>query len=120
MVETGDNTGSVAFGISSTAGLITGAALIMVVVFSGFAMGDVVPLQQSGFALAIAVLLDATIIRIIVVPASMKLLGDWNWYLPSWMGWLPSMSVEGPATQLQPAQPEAIAPTTSSGGASRS
>ena len=93
---TGDNTRSVAYGISTTAGLITGAALIMVAVFSGFAMGDVAPLQQSGFGLAVAIFLDATIIRTIVVPASMKLLGDWNWYLPSWLEWLPRLAPEGP------------------------
>jgi RND superfamily putative drug exporter len=103
--ETHDNTDSVAYGISSTAGLITGAALIMVVVFSGFAMADVPPLQQSGFGLAVAVFLDATVIRIVLVPASMQLLGDWNWYLPSWLRWLPSLTVEGPANyEPQPSE----------------
>jgi RND superfamily putative drug exporter len=94
---TGDNAGSVAYGLSSTAGLITGAALIMVAVFSGFAMGELTELQQMGFGLAVAVLIDATIVRSILVPASMALLGDWNWYLPGWLQWLPSLQVEGVA-----------------------
>ncbi len=94
-LETGDNAGSVAFGLRTTAGMITGAALIMVAVFTGFALGDTVSLQQVGFGLAVAVILDATIIRTILVPASMELLGDWNWYLPSWLGWLPKLDVEG-------------------------
>jgi RND superfamily putative drug exporter len=93
--QTGDNAGSVSFGISSTAGIITGAALIMVAVFSGFAMGDLVELQQSGFGLAIAVILDATIVRTVLVPSSMQLLGRWNWYLPRWLDWLPRLRVEG-------------------------
>ena len=93
--ETGDNTASVAYGVRSTAAVITGAALIMVAVFGGFALGDNASLQQMGFGLAFAILLDATIIRSVVVPASMTLLGDWNWYLPSWLGWLPHLSIEG-------------------------
>jgi RND superfamily putative drug exporter len=75
--------------------LITGAAVIMVAVFSGFAAGRLVSFQQMGFGLAIAVLLDATVVRSILVPASMQLLGDWNWYLPKWLEWLPNVSVEG-------------------------
>jgi RND superfamily putative drug exporter len=93
--QTGDNTESVAFGVRNTAGIITGAAAIMVAVFSGFAMGDLVDLQQSGFGLALAVLLDATLIRTVLVPASMALLGRWNWYLPHWLEWLPDVRVEG-------------------------
>jgi len=92
--ETRDNAASVAFGLRSTAGMITGAALIMVAVFTGFALGDMVSLQQVGFGLAVAVILDATIIRSVLVPASMELLGDWNWYLPSWLGWLPRLQFE--------------------------
>jgi RND superfamily putative drug exporter len=94
-LETRDNAESVAFGLRTTAGMITGAALIMVAVFTGFALGDTVALQQVGFGLAVAVILDATIIRTILVPASMELLGDWNWYLPSWLRWLPKLDVEG-------------------------
>jgi RND superfamily putative drug exporter len=92
--QTHDNTESVAFGIRSTGRLITGAALIMVAVFFGFAVGDLVPLQQMGFGLGIAILLDATIVRMVLVPASMKLLGNWNWYLPKWLEWLPDPRVE--------------------------
>ncbi len=87
--RTGDNAEAVAFGIGSTARLITGAALIMVAVFSGFAVGELVMFQQMGFGLAVALFLDATIIRSVLVPSSMKLLGTWNWYLPRWLGWLP-------------------------------
>ena len=92
--QTHNNTESVAFGIRSTGRLITGAALIMVAVFWGFAAGDLVGLQQMGFGLGIAVLLDATIVRMVLVPASMKLLGKWNWYLPTWLEWLPDLRVE--------------------------
>jgi RND superfamily putative drug exporter len=92
---TGDNDGSIEFGISSTARLITGAALIIIAVFAGFARGDLVMFQQMGFGIAVALLLDATIVRSVLVPASMKLLGRWNWYLPSWLAWLPDVRVEG-------------------------
>jgi RND superfamily putative drug exporter len=95
---TGDNTASVAFGLRSTGRLITGAALIMVVVFAGFATGELVMFQQMGFGLGVAVLIDATIIRSILVPASMKLLGNWNWYLPPVLSWLPRLGLEGPET----------------------
>ncbi|HEX9711712.1 MAG TPA: MMPL family transporter [Actinomycetota bacterium] len=90
-----DNTEAVAFGVRSTAGIITGAALIMVAVFAGFAAGDLVMMQQMGFGLAVAVLIDATIVRTVLVPASMKLLGDRNWYLPRWLEWLPKVHIEG-------------------------
>ena len=92
--QTQNNTESVAYGLRSTAALITGAALIMVAVFSGFASGDMVVNQQAGFGLAVAVLLDATLVRGILVPASMQLLGKRNWYLPSWLGRLPDLRVE--------------------------
>lgn len=92
--KTGDNTEAVAFGVRSTASLITGAALIMVAVFAGFAMGDLVMFQQMGFGLAVAILLDATIVRSFLVPASMRLLGERNWYLPKWLRWLPNIAVE--------------------------
>jgi putative drug exporter of the RND superfamily len=92
---TRDNTESVAFGVRTTSAMITGAALVMVAVFSGFAMGDLVMFQQIGFGLAVAVILDATIVRSVLVPASMRLLGDWNWYLPRWLAWLPEINVEG-------------------------
>ncbi len=95
--QTNDNAESVEFGLSSTGRIITGAALIMVAVFAGFAAGNLIMFQQMGFGLAVAVLLDATIVRSILVPASMKLLGRRNWYLPKFLEWLPSMNVEGPA-----------------------
>ena len=94
--RTGDNPESVAYGLRTTGALITGAAAIMVAVFAGFAAGRLVSFQQMGFGLAAAVLLDATIVRSILVPASMKLLGDRNWYLPSWLEWLPQVNIEGP------------------------
>ena len=93
--QTGDNSGSVMYGLRSTASIITGAALIMVAVFGGFALGPLSMFQQMGFGLAVAVILDATIVRMVLVPASMELLGDKNWYFPSWLEWLPKISIEG-------------------------
>jgi RND superfamily putative drug exporter len=100
-----NNRESVAVGLQSTAKIITGAALIMVAVFSGFASGQLVMFQQVGFGLAVAVILDATIVRSVLVPASMALLGDRNWYLPSWLHWLPDLRIEGapPAPHAAPA-----------------
>jgi uncharacterized membrane protein YdfJ with MMPL/SSD domain len=95
--ETGDTTGAVAWGVSSTARIITGAALIIIVVFIGFAMGDMVMFQQMGFGIAVALLLDATVIRSVVLPSLMVLLGRRNWYLPRWLGWLPRLEPEGRA-----------------------
>ena len=103
----GDTTEAVTFGITSTARLITGAALIIVTVFVGFAMGDLVMFQQMGFGVGVALILDATIVRSVVVPATMVLLGDRNWYLPAWLGWLPHIEVEGVHHELAP---EASAP----------
>jgi RND superfamily putative drug exporter len=93
--RTGDNSDAVFHGVGSTARIITGAALIIVAVFSGFARGDLVMFQQMGFGVAVALLIDATIIRSVVVPASMELLGRRTWYLPAWLTWLPQMRVEG-------------------------
>jgi RND superfamily putative drug exporter len=104
--QTHDNSGSVAFGLRSTAGLITGAALIMVAVFSGFASGQTVANQQVGFGLAVAVLLDATLVRSILVPAAMQLLGHRNWYFPKVLSWLPDVRAEAPET------PEDAEPTS--------
>ncbi|MFN2489370.1 MAG: MMPL family transporter [Actinomycetota bacterium] len=109
--KTGNNTESVAYGLRTTGGLITGAAVIMVAVFAGFAAGELVMLQQMGFGLAVAVFIDATIVRSILVPASMKLLGDRNWYLPRWLQWLPSINVEGaepPRAQEAPKEPSLV------------
>ncbi len=91
---TGSTTDAVIHGVSSTARLITGAALIIVAVFAGFAMGDLVMFQQMGFGVAVALLIDATIIRSVLLPAAMRLLGPWNWYLPSWLEWLPRIQIE--------------------------
>jgi RND superfamily putative drug exporter len=100
---TGDNHEAVAVGLHSTARIITGAALIMVVVFAAFAMGSLVQMQQLGFGLAIAVFLDATLVRSVLVPATMALLGRWNWYRPRWLRWLPDLRVEG--AMVRSAQP---------------
>ena len=96
--QTGDNSASVIYGLKSTASIITGAALIMVAVFGGFALGPLSMFQQMGLGLAVAVILDATIVRMVLVPASMELLGDKNWYFPKWLEWLPNISIEGART----------------------
>jgi RND superfamily putative drug exporter len=100
--ESGSTTDAVTYGVSSTARLITGAALIIVAVFSGFAMGELVMFQQMGFGIAVALLIDATIIRSVLLPAAMHLFGKWNWYLPRWLEWLPRIEVEAahPETPL--------------------
>ena len=92
--QTGNNRESVSFGLRVTAKLITGAAFIMVAVFGGFASGELVAFQQMGFGLGVAVLLDATIVRSVLVPSTMALLGRANWYLPSFLSWLPDLRVE--------------------------
>ena len=86
------NEAAVSLGIRLTAGQITSAAAIMVGVFAAFASSRVLGLQQFGVGLAVAVFIDATVIRVILLPASMKLLGDRNWYLPSWLDWLPKVT----------------------------
>ena len=108
--QTRDNAHAVAYGLRSTAHIITGAAAIMITVFAGFALGDMVALQQMGFGLAVAVFLDATIVRSILVPASMAMLGEWNWYLPSWLAWLPKVNVESPVRPHPMAAPQPQAP----------
>lgn len=86
---------AVARGISVTSGTITSAASIMVVVFSVFVTFKFVFIQQLGLGLAVAVFVDATLIRSVLLPATMTLLGDWNWWLPRWLGWLPHVTIEG-------------------------
>jgi RND superfamily putative drug exporter len=98
-VETGE---AVRQAISSTAGTITSAALVMVGVFSVFATLSFVDLKQLGVGLSAAILIDATIIRGILLPALMKILGKWNWYLPAWLEWLPRV---GPRDEEPPADP---------------
>jgi RND superfamily putative drug exporter len=95
--QTRSTSDAVATGISSTARIITGAALIIIIVFAGFASGQLVMFQQMGFGVAIALLLDATLIRSLVLPAALTLLGDRTWYLPRWLDWLPHVEIE-PAT----------------------
>jgi putative drug exporter of the RND superfamily len=80
--RTGDNTKSVAEGLARTAGVITGAALIMVSVFAAFALAEVITIKSIGVGMAIAIALDATIIRVLLVPATMRLMGRWNWWAP--------------------------------------
>ncbi|WP_182898025.1 MMPL family transporter [Microbispora sp. H10830] len=83
---------AVSFGIRSTAAVVTSAALIMVAVFATFATLSLLTFMQLGIGLAAAVLIDATVVRAVLLPATMKLLGDWNWYLPRWLDWLPRLS----------------------------
>jgi putative drug exporter of the RND superfamily len=91
-----DNDAAVVEGISATARVITSAALIMISVFAAFVLGDDPMIKMFGLGLATAVLIDATIVRIVLVPATMKLLGDWNWWLPGWLDRiLPNLDVEG-------------------------
>ena len=95
--QTGSTRDAVVWGVSSTARIITGAALIIVVVFAGFARGQLVMFQQMGFGVAVALLLDATIIRSVVLPSMLTVLDRRSWYLPSWLEWLPRVEVERPA-----------------------
>jgi RND superfamily putative drug exporter len=85
---------AVAHGIKTTAGVVSSAALVMVGVFSIFATLPIIDMKELGIGLAAAVLIDATIVRAVLLPATMKLLGDWNWYLPNWLGWLPKLDTE--------------------------
>ena len=106
--HTHDNAESVAFGLRNTGAIITGAALIMVAVFASFAAGRMVALQEMGFGLAAAVLIDATIVRSILVPSTMKLLGDRNWYLPRWLRWIPKVEIEGSSGRQQNRETELV------------
>ena len=109
------NEESVSQGIKMTAGQITSAAAIMVGIFGAFALGRQVGMQQMGIGLGVAILIDATVIRSVLLPASMKLLGDRNWYLPKWLDWLPKVTTER-ATPAYPAV-ASIAPTPASASA---
>jgi uncharacterized membrane protein YdfJ with MMPL/SSD domain len=84
---------------------VTSAAIIMVAVFGLFATLSLIQFEQMGFGLAVAVLLDATIVRGVLLPAAMKLLGEWNWYLPTWLAWLPSLAPEGDDGATRPPTP---------------
>ena len=103
---------AVTHGIKTTAGVVTSAALVMVCVFAVFATGSIILLQQLGVGLAAAVLIDATIVRAVLLPASMMLLGDWNWYLPRWLEWLPRLEREEAVEKPKvPTAPPAVEPT---------
>ena len=106
-VDAGESTeDAVAHAIARTAGTITSAALVMVGVFALFATIRLLPIKQLGFGLAVAVFLDATIVRAVLLPAAMKLLGDWNWYLPRSLEWLPSLEPEQAEPPRQPRPPQ--------------
>jgi RND superfamily putative drug exporter len=81
-LATGDNTASVADGLARTAPLISGAAVLMIAVFGAFAFTTIMPIKQLGLGMAVAIALDSTVVRLIIVPSSMRLLGAWNWWLP--------------------------------------
>ncbi len=103
-LATGDNRQSIVRGISSTARVITSAALIMIAVFLGFVLGDDPGTKMFGLGLAIAIFIDATLVRMILVPATMSLLGDANWWLPRWLDHrLPS--IEGAAAPVSSSSP---------------
>jgi RND superfamily putative drug exporter len=103
--ETGDTRDAVTFGVGSTARIITGAALIIVAVFAGFARGQLIQFQQMGFGVGVALLIDATLVRTVLLPSVMSLLGHWNWYLPRWLQWLPQVHIEAqpPTGRPEPA-----------------
>ncbi len=91
-----------AHGIKTTAGVITAAAIVMVFVFLTFATLSMVSLKEMGVGLAVAVLLDATLVRAVLLPAVMTMLGRSNWYLPTWLEWLPRISSAGAPPLPQP------------------
>ena len=95
-------------GIRSTAGVVTSAAVVMVFVFGVFALMPIIDMKEMGIGLAAAVLIDATIVRAVLLPATMKLLGEWNWYLPTWLEWLPTLeherSADLPVIDAEPAR----------------
>ncbi|NJP66793.1 MMPL family transporter [Streptomyces spiramenti] len=112
-LATGDNTGSVARGMADTMPLISGAAVLMVAVFSAFAFTGIIPIQQLGLGMALAIALDATVVRLLIVPASMRLMSRWNW-------WLPGRRHDGPAARAvgphDPADAPQPAPTVTAKG----
>ena len=100
---------AVKHGISSTAGVVTSAAAVMVFVFLVFVTLSFIDLKEMGVGLAVAVLIDATIVRAVLLPASMRILGDWNWYLPSWLEWIPHVHEPEIAPPPKPPEPEPAA-----------
>jgi RND superfamily putative drug exporter len=108
-LATGDNDVSVIRGISSTARVITSAALIMISVFLGFVLGDDPAIKMMGLGLATAIFIDATVVRMVLVPATMKLMGDANWWLPAWLDRiLPTIDIDGAPVTVQLDEPELV------------
>jgi RND superfamily putative drug exporter len=109
---------AVARGIAITSGTVTSAAAIMVAVFAVFVTLQLYVIKQIGLGLAVAVFLDATVIRTVLLPASMRLLGDWNWWLPGFLRWLPHVTIEGESEEGEelPESPPEAAPRGSSAG----
>jgi RND superfamily putative drug exporter len=106
LVDRGQKTeDAVQNGITATAGSVTSAAAVMVAVFAIFATLSMIDMKQMGLGLALAILIDATIVRAVLLPSVMKLLGEWNWYLPRWLEWLPSLSPEGERRERVEAPP---------------
>jgi RND superfamily putative drug exporter len=109
--RTGQTGQAVAHGIKVSAGVVTAAAVVMVFVFLTFATLSMVEFKEVGVGLAVAVLLDATVVRAGLLPATMKLLGHWNWYLPRWLGWLPQISTYTPSPPPARQPPKQPAPS---------
>jgi uncharacterized membrane protein YdfJ with MMPL/SSD domain len=103
--QVGDPRDAVVVGVGSTARIITGAALIIVAVFCGFAAGDLAMFQQMGVGVAVSLLIDATIVRLVLMPATLAILGDRAWWLPRWLGWLPRLTIEPPRATASPPRP---------------
>jgi RND superfamily putative drug exporter len=113
--RTGDNAKAVADGLAATGRVISAAAAIMVCVFGAFVLGELRDLKLLGFGLASAILIDATVVRLVLVPAVMELMGKWNWYLPKWLGWLPVLRVDAEAAAPGP-RARRMAPQAGGGG----
>jgi len=109
--RTHDPRTSVVLGVAKTARVITTAALIMIVVFASFVTNASPTIKLIGFGMAIAVLIDSTIVRMVLVPAAMELFGKAAWWFPKWLHWLPHLNIEGPSTDL-PADPPLVAAET--------
>jgi RND superfamily putative drug exporter len=115
-----DNRRAVISGISSTARVITSAALIMICVFAGFVLGPQPIVKMFGIGLATAVLVDATVVRVVLVPATMRLMGAANWWLPGWLDrLLPQLDIEGTAGLPAPERRGAVSPAIAGDGADR-
>jgi RND superfamily putative drug exporter len=104
-----DTEAAVTHGIKTTAGVVTSAATVMVGAFAVFAILPVIDMKEMGIGLAAAVLIDATIVRAVLLPAAMKLLGDWNWYLPTWLDWLPRLEHERSVEPVVEPEPQRLA-----------